>query len=414
MNINISNLLLDFNKIYSHFKKQGLWVFIGRIYLMISTFILSVILTKILSVETYGEYKYLLSILAILSFFSLPEVSKIIGRYIPRGYLSIYNDLLVEKLKFSLLGSFSFILLYYYKDYNITFLYLAIIYPFLYSFEIFNSFLQAKLNFKLLNKMFIIRATILFLILICTGFYFNNSLSMVIGYTITLTICNLLFYLYTNKKYIDNSVKKTKKRIKNKIKKQTLILSLIGILPIISQHFDKILIAEFISYEKLAIFSIGILIGSTINGFFKPFIVTINAKLVHMNLRNRHYLILFTFGTFFGIILAITVPYLILKIYGVNYIESYTYAQIVVLSMGLYFLKTVYYNQHLYNKNKSLKKIYINNILTPIIVFIFMIIFITIPEEIDNKLYLMAFLYPLNLLINIIITYLLNLRKGLV
>jgi len=413
----INNLLIDFKKITKHFKEQGTWVFIGRIYLMFISFILSIVLTRTLDVDAYGEYKYILSIFALFAFFSLPESSQIMMRYVPRGQDNIYQLLLKLRVKFSILGSLAFVSYALYNYYNnemglyYSFLCLSLVFPFFYSYQLFDPFLQAKMNYKLLNKLFVIRSTVQLFLVFFAVILFKTALAGIIAFTLSIALSNWFFYNLVKKKYSifsSNNVSSTKK--KKLFEKQAITLSAIGILPIVAENIDKILIVQYIDYKSLAIFSIGLLIGKTVNGFFKPFLSTINAKLVHKELAKRHYFILFIGGTLLGMILSLVIPKLIIFIYGEQYAKSTIFANVIILSMGIYFLQTVYYNQALFNRNSSINKIYINNVITPIILIILIGLFLHFPNDIEIKLLLLSCLYPIRLLLTIFIIYILRKR----
>ena len=98
-------MILELKKILKFFKKQGFFVFLGRFYFVITTFLISFFLTKYLSEDDYGKYKFFFSIFSLLSVFSLINSADILMKYIDRIKNNfILFDLIRYRLKFSLLG----------------------------------------------------------------------------------------------------------------------------------------------------------------------------------------------------------------------------------------------------------------------------------------------------------------------
>jgi len=412
LNVIIKKIEKDFKSIYKHLIAQGVWVFLGRIYLMGIAFLSSIILTKYLSVDQYGEYRYLMSIIALVVMFSLPESSQIIIRYIPRKFGSLYSILTLERMKYAIIGSLVFILLgiYSYSEgkssLSITYFVLAAINPFYQTFSLYDALLQAKIDYKRLNQLYVIKTSIQLFVTLIILYIFNSVYVLILFTIITISIIDYFFYKFINKIYPSENVLKL--NILDRFKKEVLILSLVGVLPIISAQLDKILIANYLNYASVGIFTIGFFFGKTINSFFKPFISTINAKLVYLKLKRRHYLIVFFIGTLIGSLLSLYVDFLLIYIYGNNYASSYIYARIVLFSMGLYFVQTIYANQNLFYKKSSLFKVYFTNAFVPIFSMLYMLAIILNFEKSNMILLGMALLYPINLLLSIFLLFILT------
>jgi O-antigen/teichoic acid export membrane protein len=407
-----NNLSKDLKKGLVHFKKQGTWVFFGRIYLMFNSFLMSIVLTKNLSLDGYGEYKYSISVFAIFALFSLPEASQIIVKYVPRGFDNALISLLKLRVNFSLIGSLFLCLVgvyFYFKSESFLFYFiLAFFLPFYYGFNLFNPYLQAKENFRLLNILFVIRATCQLLAILIAFLFLDSFLYILAIYIISYSTCNFLFFLYVKKIYqLKNEIQNPK--ITKFFRKQVFLLSLVGILPIIQENIDKVLIAKYIDFNSLAVFSIGILIGKTVNGFFKPFISTFSAKLVSKTFNKRQYTFVFLGGTIFGVVLSLfIIPFLITTIYGNKYEGSILFSQIMICSLGIYFFHSLYYNQTMFNKKKTIKSIYVNNLCTPFLLLVILFIFLNMETSNVNRLILITLLYPIRLVISVLLIYLVN------
>jgi len=410
-------MILELKKILRFFKKQGFFVFLGRLYYVITTFLISFFLTKYLSEDDYGKYKFFFSIFSLLSVFSILNSADILMKYIDRikNNFLLFN-LIRYRLKFSLLGFMllTLIILFNFSSessiYTLFFTCLCFL-PF-YSFDSYIPYYNSKLNFIKLNINFIIRDSIKIISLLIGVFFGASFAELLLIFIGSVSVSNFLFV--TEIYYKQKNKKPVFKKISKFIRSQTLTLSIIGVLGIFRYNVDKILIGNFENYESLAVYSIGVLVGTNINNFFKIFLNTINAKLVYIKLNKTYYLILLLSGTLIGVFLSfLIIPYFFELIYGVNYINGLIYCQIIVSSLGLLFIKTIYYNSSLLHKNNNIQVVHRNNILTPLILIIYMIlIFFSSDIESSEKFIYLSLMFPLEYILNIIIIYLNKLQFG--
>lgn len=366
--------------------------------------IITIILTKIMSSETFGEYRYYIAIFAMTSFFSLPETSKILIKYLPLKKNYLIKTLFQLKFKFSIIASFLFILISLYNliqnniNEFIIFISFSLIYPLYYSFQIFDSILHAQQKFKQLSIHLIFRASIQALFVILTYYLTNNLNYAIVAYIFSYAIYNI---------YAFNGIKETKILYKKGThysdeKKETIALSLISIFAIVAENIDKILIAKFFSYEDLAFFTIGILIGKTFYSFLKVYINTYSPKLVNNIIPKRTYIFVFLIGTIFGIIASFVIEPFITFLYGEEYVKSTIYTKVLLLSTGVYAFSILYYNSYLYYYKNSVKLVYLHDILVPLfkILSITIILISSIPN--DKKLIFLTIIFPITNIMSII------------
>ena len=407
----INKVKSDSTRIISHFKKEGIWVFLGRVFLMVKSFAMSILLTKYLSIENFGEYKLLLSYMGIFALFSLPESSQILIKYVPRGHDNALKILLNQRIKFSIIASLILFCycgyLFYEGETWITFFIIAFFLPFYYAFNLFHPYLIAKQNFKLLNQLFVLRSLIQLLAVYVGLLFVQNVMIVLVCFIGSFSLSNILFYFIIKKKYFKEiSNIRTDERINRFFRMHALLISLVGVLPIIIENIDKVLIARYIDFKSVAVFSVGILIGKAVNNFFKPFISTLSAKLVFSTINKRQYLLILIFGTLFGVITAvIIIPNVIIFFYGDIYAESIIFSQVLICSLGIYFSHTLYYNQIMYNKKKSIKIVYINNVVIPLALLLLLYVFITLECTVKTKMLLISLLYPIRLILSSILIF---------
>jgi len=96
--------------------KGGSWLTLGQIVSTIASFLSAIAFANLLPRETYGQYKYILSITSILAIPTLAGINTAVIRAIARGYEGSFIPALKTKIKWGLLGGITSIGLagYYY------------------------------------------------------------------------------------------------------------------------------------------------------------------------------------------------------------------------------------------------------------------------------------------------------------
>jgi len=236
--------------------KHSFYLLLSDAVNIISVLILAILYAKFLSQETYGEYKYILSIIAMIGITALPGIDDAINRAVARGFEGTVKDGLKEKIKWSLLGSLILLIIggYYFflKNnfvYSICLFIAALFFPVVKSFVIYQSYLDGKKMFNKRAKYCSI-STFFYLIVISFIVVFNkNLITLIFVYFFTQALYLLYFYIKTLKKYPVN----------NKSDIETIKygkhLSLMLVITLISDNIDKILLFNLLGPAKLAIYS---------------------------------------------------------------------------------------------------------------------------------------------------------------
>jgi O-antigen/teichoic acid export membrane protein len=134
--------------------KGGFWIVFFQIVAALTGFFVTVTLTNILPKSTFGEYKYVFSVHAVLTIFTLPGIAEALIRKVAVDKMvNIYNYAKV-KIKWGMLGLVSALALsiyYYIKDNDtlgLLFLIVAVLMPFTECFSVYISFFKGKGDFK--------------------------------------------------------------------------------------------------------------------------------------------------------------------------------------------------------------------------------------------------------------------------
>lgn len=239
--------------------KGGFWLTLGNVVSALGGFLLSITFANLLPKEIFGEYKYLLSITALLSITTLQGMSTAITKAIAQGQEGTFFLALKEKTKWGTLGALiSLIIAGYYYFYNnqppiaISFLIVALFMPFMDTFSLFNNYLNGKKNFKNLAIYNIIIQIVAVGTMITTLFLTNKLYLIIAAYFISNTLMRLIFIIAIIRK-IPPEAKEDPEIIK-----YGKHLSFLNILTTIVKQIDQIIIFNFIGTAALATYSIAI------------------------------------------------------------------------------------------------------------------------------------------------------------
>ena len=87
--------------------KGGFWLTLGNIISSASVFLLAIAFANLLDSTTYGNYKYILSLVGILIIFTLTGTKFAIPQAVARGLEGSFYTGFKTKLKWGVLGSLS-------------------------------------------------------------------------------------------------------------------------------------------------------------------------------------------------------------------------------------------------------------------------------------------------------------------
>ncbi|HPM28420.1 MAG TPA: oligosaccharide flippase family protein, partial [Candidatus Portnoybacteria bacterium] len=239
--------------------KNGTYLLIGNIISIIASFLLSIAFAQLLPKETYGQYRYILSISAIIAILSLQGINKAIIPSVAKGFENTIKQAFKTKIKWGIIGSLiSIIVAGYFWTQNqpeltISLLIIAVFLPLFKAGEIYQSYLDGK---KLFGKRVsfttiiqIISSLLLFGGLLLT----KNLIILVLIYFCSYSLLRLFFFLRTIRKFKPNTNNDTQ------LIRYGKHLSLMETIGTIAGQLDSILLFNFIGAEQLAIYSYAVL-----------------------------------------------------------------------------------------------------------------------------------------------------------
>ena len=318
--------------------KGGFWLTLGQIISAGASFLLAVAFANLLDPVTYGNYKYIISMVGILGIFSLSGIGTAITQAVARGLEGSFYTGFKIKLKWSLLGSLIAIggAIYYWLRGNdilpIPLLISAIFLPLMQASQVYGSFLTGKKLFSARVKYSSFSQIISVAAIIATLLLTKNLFWLIAIYLISHTILNFFFYWFTQKRFRPN------KKDDPKTLSYGKHLSLMGIVTIIAGYIDKILLFTLIGSAQLAIYSFSIVVPEQIGSIIKKIRVLALPKLAvreNKDIRKTIKVRAWKLAIFTAVMVIIYIalaPY-IYKMFFPKYLDSILYSQIFAISL---------------------------------------------------------------------------------
>jgi O-antigen/teichoic acid export membrane protein len=235
--------------------KGGFWLNAGQGVASLAGMVLAVAFANLLSPETYGTFKFIISFTGILSIPTLAGMNQALIRAIAQGNEGTFYPAFKTKLKWGTLGAAGALLLagyYFYNsnsDLGLSFLIMAGFIPFFNNLNIWIHYLNGKKNFKALAEYQSgMRITVVAIII--TSLFFTQSLFIILFiHFLSNTLIRAIILFLALKKYPPNK----------KHDPATIgygkHLSLMGVLGPISNQLDKILLFHYLGPAQLAIYT---------------------------------------------------------------------------------------------------------------------------------------------------------------
>lgn len=234
---------------------------LGQGVVLAATLALAVVVSHFLSKESYGIYKYILSLVGLLSLFSLNGIWRAVFQSAAQGYDGVLRKAFWENIRWSIaifVGTLG-IAGYYFWMGNNTFALGVLVggcfSPFLASASLFGSFLGGKRDFYRLMVYSILDNVVPIGIFIGAVLLTQNPAILVAVYCSTNTLAALYFYRRTLKIYQTTLHKQDAELVH-----YSKHLSLMGVINGIASQIDQVLVFQFVGPTELAIYNFAVAI----------------------------------------------------------------------------------------------------------------------------------------------------------
>lgn len=255
-----------------YFASGGFWTTLGQSINGIISFLLIIIFANLLPKETYGLYRYILSLAGILNIFTLTGMNAAVVQAVASGNEGAFKTSVKYQFKWNLamMAAMLGLSAYYFWQNNITLaismFVLGISSPFTAALNTYGGFLEGKRQFKL-NNIFGVISTALYAGSIIIALAISReATALIIAYSASTFAANLFFYFKTIKIF---NPPETPSRGALSYGRKLTYINLIS--PIVGQ-IDNIVLAHFWGPAQLAVYSLARAMPDKIAPFIKDIV----------------------------------------------------------------------------------------------------------------------------------------------
>ncbi|PZQ45822.1 MAG: hypothetical protein DI551_06295 [Micavibrio aeruginosavorus] len=293
------------------------------------------------SKESFGQYNYILTILGVLSVFSLPNLNGAISQSVARGFYGTYNKAVPLAILSSLVATIillTFAIYNYWENSLVLaygFLLSALMFPLFYGIGLWKAFLVGLEQFKQIVKVASVNNVIKSVLLIATAIYFPDNVFILL----------LVYLAIPSLQNINQSLKLWKTSHKNNKTEEGSIsygvkASAYSIISLIATNIDNLLIFHFLSPVALANLAAAQRLPEVIKGGILDLGQILLPKFSRTEKLTKK---IDQFFTYFGLAIGITLlivtftifPYFFLLVFGDQYENALPYAQAMMLSLAI-------------------------------------------------------------------------------
>lgn len=346
--------------------KGGFWQTVGQAASGLFSFVLLLGFANLLPKESYGVYRYILSLASVLTIFTFTGMNRSVIQAVASGHDGALKTAVRYQLKWSslLLAAFWGLGVYYFLNGNIQMgagmFILGFSSPLVLSFNTYGAYLEGKKEFGLNNIFSAISVAIYVGGMLITLFLSEEVPWLVFTYAATTLSSTLLFYFLTLK------MVKPLNHDSGEVLDYGRKLTFIGMIAPISSQIDNLVVTHFWGASALAAYSVAMALPSRATTFVKSFVDLGFPKLVARTPEEieRVYFKRIFHGLAVGTICALgyiaVAPYIFTYLLP-QYIDSLFYSQ--MLAFALVTAIPNRYHSTLFESQKLSKLILTNNII---------------------------------------------------
>jgi O-antigen/teichoic acid export membrane protein len=252
-----------------YFAKGGGWLMLGKIIGMMATFALSVLFANLLPKETYGNYRFVVSVIGIFSLSTLSSMGVSITRAVAQGNEGSLKPAISAEIKWGILGCLGSLGLaaYYLVIGNVpfatAFVVVAFFMPFFNVFNLYASILTGKKIFNLAVKYDIYTQIINFGIMVPFLIFVRDIWALIIPFLIMNTLVQYIFLRRTMMRVPLND------KVDPAAVTYGKYLSLMDVASMVAATADQLLIFYFLGPVQLAIYNMALAPTEQLKGVFK-------------------------------------------------------------------------------------------------------------------------------------------------
>ena len=317
--------------------KGNFWQVLGQVITSVFSLALVIVFANYLPKETYGLYRYILSIAGILSVFTLTGMNQAVSQAVAVGNEGALRESIKYQLKWNLMQFFALVILgaYYFLNDNLqlalSLWIMSVFSPLTAAFGTYGAYLAGKRQFRLTNIFSIISTAVYVAGMITVIFLSGEIVWLIAAYSLTTLGAALYFYFTTLRKFGPPAGDA------RNVLKYGRELTFIGFLGPIMSQIDKIILTHFWGATQLAVYSLATAVPDKAVSFIKGWVHIGMPKFSAKKPKEIN--TVFKIRIFQGLIVGAicTLAYIVLSPYLFEYlipkyIDSLLYSQLLSVS----------------------------------------------------------------------------------
>ena len=329
--------------------------------------------------ETYGNYKFIMSLAGTLGFLMFIGINTAVIRAAAQGKIGVlaYSIRLQLRWNFIFTAAMGMVSIYYLVQNNTLFAValglLALGVPLISTFNTYGAFLSGRKEFKRL-AMYSSLTTLFYSMSMCGAIILSTNIIVIV---FAYILGSLLPLLYFHRQVTrDLPLLPLTPGEKNEIVSYAKHLNIMNILGNLSQYVDKIVVFHYLGAIQLAVYGFALAIPERIRGYLKSITGLALPKLSERSIADitRNFYRRIFQGILVGAL--ISASYIILappvfKLVLPKYLDAVHYSQVIALSFILLLPGT--YIGDIFRSQKMIRALYLSSLgghLTKIILFV--------------------------------------------
>ncbi len=357
--------------------RAGGWLAFARVIAGIAGLLATFALATILPPESFGTYKFVLSLFGIIAAFSLSGIGTAVVQAVARSFEGALRRAYTSSLLWSIPMSLLALLVatYYFINGNellgSALILIALTAPFIQSGSLFDAYLIGKQDFKAESFLGSLSTIIPLVGAVTIAFFTQDTLWTVAGYLIMNALTNVLLYQFVLWRYKPNTSEDPETASYGRH------LSVMGILGAISFQADRVLVFHELGAVALAVYSLALAVPQQLRFGSKvlataalPKLSSNDPEATHQALPRKAFIIFLASFVIAGTYIALA-P-LFFHTFFPEYASAVVYSQFFALVI-LFFPSTLY--QQYLTARMEKEKLYMLQVV-PFVKIVLVVVFI--------------------------------------
>jgi len=349
--------------------RGGFWTSLNFVVTGLSSLLLAVAFANLVPKETYGTYRYILSIAGAFGFLSLSGMNAAVTRAVARGHDGALPESVRVQMRWNLLYTLTLAAAgaYYLVRHDavalgVSLLILGALTPPAWAYATYSAFLSGKKAFKRSAQLSILGTSLYVLVMIVGIVFGRTAVWIVAAYAVGTLVVYALLYALTIAEFRPGAIEEGERHEMIGYGKH---LSLLNVVAVVAQQIDNIVVFKFVGPAELAVYAFANLMPERLRKFAKTGMGILVPKLAEKDLKDvvrslrLRFLQSFSLGALAAGAYWIIAPFVFRWLFP-QYANSVYASRLVGLNLA--FALPLTYIAYVFQAQKMLRQIYASSL----------------------------------------------------